>query len=259
MTDTATVLFERREAVALITLNRPAMLNAFDAAMRRDIRAAIDEVNRDASVRAVVLTGAGRAFSAGADLAEGASAATVEQVLLEEYKPAIMAIARSPKPWIAAVNGAAAGIGSSFAMACDLVLMAENAYLYQAFMAIALIPDGGATWQLARQLGPKRAFEMIVDGEKMRASRCVELGLANRVVAPEALLQEALAWAGSLSRKAPLALRYSKEALAEAMQRDLSAMIDHEAALQALALRSKDAEEGVRAFLEKRPAVFSGS
>jgi 2-(1,2-epoxy-1,2-dihydrophenyl)acetyl-CoA isomerase len=259
MTETATVLCERREAVALITLNRPAVLNAFDAALRRDIRAAIDEVNHDASVRAVVLTGAGRGFSAGADLAEGASAATVEQILLEEYKPAIMAIARSPKPWIAAVNGAAAGIGSSFAMACDLVLMAENAYLYQAFMAIALIPDGGATWQLVRQLGPKRAFEMIVDGEKMRAARCVELGLANRVVAPEALLEEALAWAGALSRKAPLALRYSKEALAEAMQRDLAAMIDHEAALQALALRSKDAEEGVRAFLEKRPAVFSGS
>lgn len=259
MTEAATVLYERHEAVALITLNRPGVLNAFDAAMRREVREAIDQANRDESVRAVVLTGAGRAFSAGADLAEGAAAATVEQILLEEYKPAIMAIARSPKPWIAAVNGAAAGIGSSFAMACDLVVMAETAYFYQAFMAIALIPDGGATWQLVRQLGPKRAFEMIVDGEKMRAARCVELGLANRVVSAEELMGNALGWAGSLARKAPLALRYSKEALAEAMQRDLSGMIDLEAALQARALKSKDAEEGVRAFLEKRPAVFTGT
>ena len=222
MTETAAVRYERRDAVALVTLNRPEVLNAFDAAMRRDVRIAIERANGDDAVRAVVLTGAGRAFCAGADLAEGASAATVEQILLEEYKPAIMAIARSTKPWIAAVNGAAAGIGSSFAMACDLMVMADNAYLYQAFMAIALIPDGGATWQLVRQLGPRRAFEMIVEGEKMRAARCVELGLANRVVPAAELLDNALGWAAVLSRKAPLALRYSCLLYTSPSPRDLS-------------------------------------
>jgi len=241
----------------LLRLNRPEVLNTFDARLRSDLRAAAERANADAGVQAVVLSGEGRAFSAGADLAEGLPP-LVQRVLDEEYKPALLAIAGSPKPWIAAVNGAAAGIGASFAMACDLVVMAANAYFYQAFMAIGLVPDGGATFHLVRQLGPKRAFEMIVDGEKMGAERCVALGLANRVVPDDEVVAEALRWASSLARKAPLALRYSKEALREAQARDLAEMISYEAKLQNLTLMSEDAREGVTAFLEKRPPVFRG-
>ena len=159
---------------------------------------------------------------------------------------------------ISAVNGAAAGIGSSFAMACDLTVMADNAYIYQAFMAIALVPDGGATWHLVRQLGRKRAFEVIVEGEKMSAARCLELGLANRVVPAERLLEETLAWARAIAKKAPLALRYSKEALNRAMQLDLADTISDEAKLQNITCISEDTREGVQAFFEKRPPVFKG-
>jgi 2-(1,2-epoxy-1,2-dihydrophenyl)acetyl-CoA isomerase len=257
MSEYATLRYELRDAVALITLNRPEVMNALDRRMRLEVRAVAERVNADERVRAVVLTGEGRAFSAGADLAEGAPP-LVQRILDEEYKPALLAIARSPKPWIAAVNGAAAGIGSSFAMSCDLMLMAEHAYLYEAFMAIALVPDGGATWHIVRAIGPKRAFQMIVEGEKMGAARCVELGLANRAVPAEQLLEEAFAWAARLAAKATLALRYSKEAIHEAMERDLAETISYEARLQNITLTSEDAKEGVLAFFEKRAPVFRG-
>jgi 2-(1,2-epoxy-1,2-dihydrophenyl)acetyl-CoA isomerase len=257
MSDFETVRYAVDEGVALITLNRPAVMNAFNSQMRRDLLAAVRRAVADDAVRAVVLTGEGRGFSAGADLTDG-TPALVQQQIDEEYKPVLMAIAESPKPFISAVNGAAAGIGSSFAMACDLTVMAENAYIYQAFMAIGLVPDGGATWQLVRQLGRKRAFEVIVEGDKIGAGRCYELGLANRVVAPEFLLEEALGWARALARKAPLALRYSKEAVYKAMQLDLPDTISYEAKLQNLTFASEDMREGVQAFFEKRPPLFKG-
>ena len=228
MSDFETVRYAVDEGVALITLNRPAVMNAFNGQMRRELLAAVRCASDDAAVRVVVLTGEGRGFSAGADLADGVPQ-LVQQQIDEEYKPVLMAISEAPKPFISAVNGAAAGIGSSFAMACDLTVMADNAYIYQAFMAIALVPDGGATWHLVRQLGRKRAFEVIVEGEKMSAARCLELGLANRVVPAERLLEETLAWARTIAKKAPLALRYSKEALNKAMQLDLADTISYEA------------------------------
>ena len=143
-------------------------------------------------------------------------------------------------------------------MACDLCMMADDAYFYQAFAAIGLIPDGGATWHLVHQLGRKRAYELIVSGEKLAAQRCVELGLANRVVAADELLQEVQAWAEQLADKAPLALRYSKDALNKAMQNDLADQISYEAYLQNMCIISADAKEGVQAFLEKRKAQFRG-
>ena len=257
MSDFETVRYAVDEGVALITLNRPAVMNAFNGQMRRELLAAVRRAIDDAAVRVVVLTGEGRGFSAGADLADGVPA-LVQQQIDEEYKPVLMAISEAPKPFISAVNGAAAGIGSSFAMACDLTVMADNAYIYQAFMAIALVPDGGATWHLVRQLGRKRAFEVIVEGERMSAARCLELGLANRVVPAERLLEETLAWARAIAKKAPLALRYSKEALNKAMQLDLADTISYEAKLQNITFISEDTREGVQAFFEKRPPVFKG-
>lgn len=257
MSNYATLNYTIKNRVATITLNRPAAMNAFNAQLRQELLAAVQAAARDAGVRVVVLTGAGRGFSAGADLREERPA-LVQQPLEEEYKPVLLAIAMAPKPFISAVNGAAAGIGSAFAMACDLCMMADDAYFYQAFAAIGLIPDGGATWHLVHQLGRKRAYELIVSGEKLAAQRCVELGLANRVVAADELLQEAQAWAEQLADKAPLALRYSKDALNKAMKNDLADQISYEAYLQNMCIISADAKEGVQAFLEKRKAQFRG-
>lgn len=263
MTQYDTVSVERHGAVAVVTLNRPDSLNAFDSALRRDMLAAARAVNADSDVRVVVLTGAGRAFCAGADLAEVSGRGDkgglfTEAMLINEYKPAVMAIAEAPKPWISAVNGAAAGIGSAFAMTCDLSVMGESAYLYQAFAAIGLVPDGGATWQLVRVLGRKRAYEMMISGEKVSAAKCLDLGLCNRVVEDDALVESALEWAGELADKAPLALQYSKKSLAFAAENDLAAVISNEASLQHICVDSDDAGEGVRAFLDKRKPQWRG-
>lgn len=263
MTSYDTVAVERRGAVGLVTLSRPDNLNAFDLAMRLDLLAAAQAVNADPEIRVVVLTGAGRAFSAGADLTEVSGQADdggrfTEAMLNNEYKPAVLAIAEAPKPWISAVNGAAAGIGSAFAMTCDLSVMARGAYLYQAFVSIGLVPDGGATWQLVRALGRKRAYEMMISGDKVAAGKCLELGLCNRVVEDEQLVESALEWAEELAAKAPLSLQYGKKSLAFAAENDLAAVISHEAALQHICVDSEDASEGVRAFLEKRQPQWRG-
>jgi len=256
-----TVLVDRQCDVVVVTLNRPGMLNSFDAALRRDILHVARELNADDAVRVVVLTGAGRGFGAGADLADNSVNDPhwrVDDQLNHEYKPAILEIANAPKPWVSAVNGAAAGVASAFAMACDLCVMAEDAYIYQAFTAIGLVPDGGATWHLVRTLGRKRAYEVIATGEKITAEKCLDWGLCNRVVPPETLLQETLAWARELAARAPLSLRYAKQAVMGAMERDLSQTISDEAALQLICLNSEDAAEGIAAFMEKRNAVWKG-
>lgn len=255
------VTLERHGSVAVLTLNRPDSLNAFNSELRRDLLLATREVNDDATVRVTVLAGAGRAFCAGADLSESASnPATfrVEDQLNGQYKPILLEISRAPKPWIAAVNGAAAGIGSAFAMNCDLCVMAEDAYLYQAFTAIGLVPDGGATWHLARTLGRQRAYEVIVSGEKIRAQKCLDWGLCNRVVPAGESLEAALAWAGELAAKSPLSLRYAKEALNGAMEDSLADTISNEARLQHQCVTSADAAEGIAAFMEKREPRWRG-
>ncbi|MEM0954240.1 MAG: enoyl-CoA hydratase-related protein [Pseudomonadota bacterium] len=254
-----TVAVERDGPVAIVRFNRPESLNAIEAGVRRDILQAANEVNADDSVRVVILTGEGRAFCAGADLTEKpAEGFDVEQMLNEEYKPALMAITEAPKPWISAVNGAAAGIGSAFAMNCDLTVMAEDAYLYQAFAAISLVPDGGAHWHLVRTLGKKKAYELIALGEKLRADKCLALGLCNRVVPADSLLPEALALARELAGKAPLSLRYAKQALHAATTESLAENISTEASLQKICMNSEDAREGAIAFLQKRAPVFKG-
>jgi len=261
MSDYETVLVERRGAVALVTLDRPDKLNSFDAALRRDLLRAVREVNEDDSVRVVVLTGAGRAFSAGADLADmPADMANfrVADQLNGEYKPALMEIHEAPKPWISAVNGACAGIGSALGMVCDLTVMADNAYLYQAFAAISLVPDGGATWHLARTLGRKRAYEVIVTGEKISAGKCLDWGLCNRVVPADKLLDESLAWAEEIAAKAPLSLRYAKQAINAAVEESLDVTISAEARLQHICITSEDAREGMAAFLQKRKPGWKG-
>jgi 2-(1,2-epoxy-1,2-dihydrophenyl)acetyl-CoA isomerase len=254
-------MVEQHGSVAVISLNRPDKLNSFDGVLRRELLLAVREVNENNSVRVVVLTGAGRAFSAGADLGDMPEDKThfrVEDQLNGEYKPILMEIHESSKPWISAVNGACAGIGSAFAMVCDLTVMADNAYLYQAFAAISLVPDGGATWHLVRTLGRKRAYEVIVTGEKVGAEKCLQWGLCNRVVPADLLLAETLSWAQEVAGKAPLSLRYAKQALNAAIEESLSDTISGEAKLQHICITSDDAQEGVVAFMQKRAPVWKG-
>jgi 2-(1,2-epoxy-1,2-dihydrophenyl)acetyl-CoA isomerase len=256
-----TLLVQRHGAVAVVSLNRPDKLNSFNGPLRRELLLAVREVNDDDSVRVVVLTGAGRAFSAGADLAdlpEDKATFRVEDQLNGEYKPALMEIHEATKPWISAVNGACAGIGSAFGMVCDLTVMADDAYIYQAFAGISLVPDGGATWHLVRTLGRKRAYEVIVTGEKIRADKCLQWGLCNRVVPAARLLEDTLAWAGEIAAKAPLSLRYAKQAVNAAIEESVSDTITGEAKLQHICITSADAQEGVIAFMQKRAPVWQG-
>lgn len=250
---------EQQGPIAIVTLNRPDSLNAFNRALLSDLGEAVTEVNSNDEISVVILTGSGRSFCAGADLAEKRTPkVSSENLLVEVYKPILMAITNAPKPWISAVNGAAAGVGSAFAMNCDLTVMAENAYIYQAFAFIGLIPDGGATWHLTHTLGRKRAYEFIATGEKVSGSKCMELGLCNRVVAPENLMSETIAWAQELATRAPLSLRYAKQSVNAAANTSLEQTIIDEAALQAVCGSSEDAKEGIKAFREKRAPQWTG-
>jgi len=258
MTDT--VLYETEGAVATITLNRPASLNSFDSDMRADLAAATAQAREDTAIRAVILTGAGRCFSAGADLKAGfKTGAEVEQILNEEYRPSLADIAEMDKPVISAINGFAAGIGLSYALVCDLAVMGESAFLLSPFSSIGLIPDGGSTWLLARAMGYMNAYQMAVENDRMPAARCKELGLVNKITADDALMATAREWAARLTGKAPLALARTKRMMRQAPTLSYADAISAEAALQRLCFDSADCKEGVTAFLEKREPRFTGT
>lgn len=254
---------ERHGPVAVVRMNRPDALNAFNRALRLEMLPAVREVNSDPGVRVAILTGAGRAFSAGADLTELPAGDVngdfyVEDQLNGEYKPALMEIHEAPKPWISAINGPCAGIGSAFGMVCDLTVMADDAYIYQAFAAIGLVPDGGATWHLVRTLGRKRAYEVIVTGEKIPAQKCLDWGLCNRVVPAASLVEDTIAWATEIAGRAPLSMRYAKQAVNRALEEPVADIISEEAKLQHICINSDDAKEGAAAFMQKRAPQWQG-
>lgn len=259
MNEFETVRYDRHDAIALITINRPDAMNSFNTELRRDLLAAFQLAAGDKSVRVVVLTGEGRSFSAGADLKASLSTdRTVEQQLQEEYRPVLECIMTMDQPVIAAVGGSAAGIGLSYALACDLMIMGDNAFLLSPFTTISLLPDGGLNWLLVHQLGYRRAFQLSVESERINAAKCVELGLANKAVPGDDLLDEALAWARSLAKRAPLSLAATKKAMRHATANDWASTFDVEAPLQLELRNSQDCVEGVTAFFEKRDAVFRG-
>lgn len=250
--------YEQHDAVALIALNRPDSLNAFTTELRAALLAALERARDDDSVRAVVLTGEGRSFSAGADLKDSKVDKPVEDILQEEYRPVQEIIADMPKPVIAAVPGSAAGIGLSVALQCDLLIMADDAFLLSPFTTISLVPDGGLNWMLVRQLGYRRAFQLSVESERIPAARCVELGLANRTVPADQLRDAALEWAHALAKRAPLSLAATKRAMRHAADQDWASSYDVESRLQGDLLGTEDNREGIAAFLEKRAPEFKG-
>lgn len=256
MTDT--IAYDVKDGIATITLNRPESLNAFNREMRHGLNQATEQAANDESVRVVVLRGAGRAFCSGADLAEGLPADQVKGIIENEFKPALMNLATMPKPVIASVRGAAAGIGASFAFACDLTVMSDGAFFMMPFAMIGLVPDGGATMQLVRAVGQRKAYEMAIEGTRLSAQDAAEYGLANRVVLDADLETETMEWAKSLCDKAPLALACTKQVVRDVALAGLDQSISIEAEVQAGLAASEDCAEGIRAFFEKRPPVYRG-
>lgn len=251
------VIYSQDGATATIKLNRPDSLNAFNTELRKDLLEALNRAEADDSVRVVILTGEGRSFCAGADLKDGIGP-SVSEMLLNEYRPAQEKIATMPKPIIAAVPGSAAGIGLSVALQCDLLIMADDAFMLSPFTTISLTPDGGLNWLLVRQLGYRRAFQLSIESERIPADRCVELGLANRAVPAQDLQEAALAWANSLAKRAPLSVAGTKKLMRYASENDWASSFEQEAQLQGELYGSEDNEEGVAAFFEKREPDFKG-
>ena len=247
--------------VATLTLDRPESLNALTVPIKVALREALESIDRHRAVRAVILTGAGRAFCAGQDLAERESpdAAPLDVEVRERFNPIIRAIRSMGQPVIAAVNGVAAGAGASLTFACDLRIAAEEARFVLAFGRIGLVPDSGATWFLPRLVGQAKAAELALVGEPLDAAEALRLGLVSNVVPGDRLLDEARAMASRLAEGAPLALALTKEALQRSSTIDLDEALEGEAKLQGIAGASADHVEGLAAFKEKRPPRFSGN
>jgi 2-(1,2-epoxy-1,2-dihydrophenyl)acetyl-CoA isomerase len=258
-----TVAVQRREGVMTIELNRPDSLNAWDQALGEELLAAVREAASDAAVRAVVVTGAGRAFSSGADLKAGfeptpGGAPDVRTRLTQRYHPIITGIRRMPKPVVAAVNGPAVGIGCSLALACDLVLAAESAYFLLAFVNIGLVPDGGSSVLVPERIGFARAAEMAMLGERVPAARALEWGLVNRVVPDAELAGEARALAERLAAGPTASYAGSKRQLNAWRFARMEEQLELEASIQQEMAGSGDFREGVQAFLERRSPRFQG-
>jgi 2-(1,2-epoxy-1,2-dihydrophenyl)acetyl-CoA isomerase len=257
------ITYEANQGVATITLNRPDVLNSFNIPMAAELQDALRLAAEDDAIRAVLLTGAGRAFCAGQDLAEaaptdGSPAPPIAEIVRRTYNPTVRAIRALEKPVVCAVNGVAAGAGANLALSCDVVLAADTASFVQAFSKIGLIPDTGGTFFLPRLVGLARATALAFFGDKLSAADAHAMGMIYRVVDAPRLLDEARTVAQRLATLPTRGLGLTKRAFNQSLANDLDAQLEVEAELQAEAASTADFAEGVRAFLEKRKPSFAG-
>jgi len=258
------ILYEVESGALTITLNRPDKLNALTDTTLHELIDAFRQAGRDDTVRCVVLTGAGRGFCPGADLGgvqerqDTGGSFDYKEHLRTTFNPLITRMRELPKPIIGAINGVAAGAGMSIAVATDYRIAAESASFLQAFVKIGLIPDSGSTWMLPRLVGMTRAMDLMLTGRKIDAKTALEWGLVNQVVPDDALMQVVATLAQTFANGPTRGIGYIKQAVRYASHSTLNAALEYEADLQDLAGRTADHQEGLRAFLEKRPPTFKG-
>ncbi len=265
-TELQTVTLHVEDGAATVELNRPEVLNAWNGQLGDDLRTAMERIAADDAIRAVLITGAGRAFSSGADLKDVGGGFTTEdgrpdvyRTLTERYHPIMKAIREVPKPVVAAVNGPAVGIGCSLALCCDLILAAESAYFLLAFVNIGLVPDGGSSLFVPTRVGMARATELSMLGERLPAQKALEWGLINRVVVDELLLEEGRGLVGRMAAGPTRSFAGTKRQLNNWLYQRMDEQLELEARIQREMSQSKDFLEGAMAFVEKRPPRFTGA
>ncbi len=254
-----TILFEKRERKACITLNRPETYNALSREMLTELTRAVQECGQDEEIRVVIISGGkDKAFSSGADLKEGLADTRLGNVLKATYNPLILALRGLNKPVICSMNGLAAGAGMSLALACDVIIAADDAYFTELFVGIGLIPDAGSMFFLPRLVGPMKAFELCSTGRKVYMEEAVRIGLATKAVPGEQLEREVEAWADTYAAAATRSIGIMKQVLNQSFNKNLEEVLNLEAEGQTICGQTEDFSEGVMAFLAKRPAVFKG-
>jgi len=253
------ILFSVDNAIAKIKLNRPEVLNSFNMPMAKELQAALDECRDNKAIRCVLITGEGRAFSAGQDLAAAIAPGTeIKQIVREQYNPIILKLRELEKPVVCAVNGVAAGAGASIAFACDITMAASSASFIQSFSKIGLIPDSAGTFFLPRLIGLQRATALTMLGDKITAQQAMEYGLIYKVFPDESLMAEAEKTAMQLASMPTKGLGYTKRLLNASLHHNLEEQLQMEEEIQDKAAKTYDYNEGVKAFLEKRKPVFKG-
>lgn len=262
-TATQELLVQSDGGVAVFTLNRPEVLNSLTMGMMRGLTEGLRKAEKDKAVRCVILTAAGRAFCAGADLGDlrkrqAQQSFSLGDELRNHFNPLILQIRRMEKPVIGAVNGLAAGAGASLILSCDLKICADSAKFINAFAKVGLVPDSGITWFMPRFMGYSLALEHAWLAKPITAQQAAEFGWINRVVPAEQLMDAARALAAELARMPPMAIGLTKRAINRSLESGLEAQMEYEAQLQEILGKTKDHDEGVKAFLEKRPPVFKG-
>lgn len=254
------IKFEIIQNVAKITLNRPDVLNSFNRQMALELQEALDKCKEDKTIRAIYLTGEGRGFCAGQDLAEAMAPGAVKigDIVMQQYNPVIRKIREIEKPVVCAVNGVAAGAGANLAIACDITFATSSASFIQSFSKIGLVPDSGGTFFLPRVVGLQQATAIMMLGDKIKAEQAAQLGMIYKVCEDGKLEAEAFEAATKLSQMPTKGLGLTKRGLNKSLFNDLTSQLDFEAEIQAEAGKSSDFNEGVKAFIEKRMPVFKG-
>ncbi len=255
----SSILFEIKDSIGFITLNRPDKLNSFNREMALQMQDALDKC-KSAEVRCVYITGAGKAFSAGQDLSEvvDPDGPGMEKILSEHYNPIVTRIRKLEKPVVAAINGVAAGAGANIALCCDIVVASENASFIQAFSKIGLIPDSGGTFTLPRLIGWQKASALMMLGEKVAAADAERMGMAYKVFTEETFAGNAVLIAHYLAKMPTKGLAYTKQALSLSVVNSWEEQLQDEDIFQQRAAQTADYKEGVQAFLEKRQPDFTG-